>query len=96
MCTRARARRSTARSERARAPAGLRARRRGLTRRELEILRLVAVGRTNREIARDLFLSPRTVEMHVRHMLSKLDCRSRTEATSKAHELGLLETTGTR
>ena len=68
----------------------------GLTRRELEILRLVAVGRTNREIARDLFLSPRTVEMHVRHMLSKLDCRSRTEATSKAHELGLLETTGTR
>ncbi len=68
----------------------------GLTRRELEILRLVAVGRTNREIARDLFLSPRTVEMHVRHMLSKLDCRSRTEATSKAHELGLLEITATR
>jgi DNA-binding CsgD family transcriptional regulator len=68
----------------------------GLTRRELEILRLVAVGRTNREIARDLFLSPRTVEMHVRHVLSKLDCRSRTEATSKAHELGLLETTATR
>jgi DNA-binding CsgD family transcriptional regulator/tetratricopeptide (TPR) repeat protein len=64
----------------------------GLTRRELEILRLVAVGRTNREIARDLFLSPRTVEMHVRHVLSKLDCRSRTEATSKAHELALLET----
>jgi DNA-binding CsgD family transcriptional regulator len=68
----------------------------GLTRRELEILRLVAVGRTNREIARDLFLSPRTVEMHVRHMLSKLDCRSRTEATSRAHELGLLEPTATR
>jgi DNA-binding NarL/FixJ family response regulator len=48
------------------------------------------VGRTNREIARDLFLSPRTVEMHVRNVLSKLDCRSRTEATSKAQELGLL------
>ncbi len=62
----------------------------GLTRRELEVLRFVAVGRTNREIARDLFLSPRTVEMHVRNVLSKLDCRSRTEATSKAHELGLL------
>jgi DNA-binding NarL/FixJ family response regulator len=62
----------------------------GLTRRELEILRLVAVGRTNREIARDLFLSPRTVEMHVRNLLSKLDCRSRTEAAGKAHELGLL------
>ena len=63
----------------------------GLTRRELEILRRVAVGRTNREIARQLFLSPRTVDMHVRNMLAKLGCRSRTEATSRAHELGLLE-----
>ncbi len=63
----------------------------GLTRRELEILRLVAVGRTNREIARDLVLSPRTVEMHVRNMLAKLGCRSRTEATTRAHALGLLE-----
>jgi DNA-binding CsgD family transcriptional regulator len=62
-----------------------------LTRRELEVLRLVAVGRTNREIARELFLSPRTIDMHVRHVLAKLDCRSRTEATSKAHELGLLK-----
>jgi DNA-binding CsgD family transcriptional regulator len=65
----------------------------GLTRRELEVLRLVAVGRTNREIARELFLSPRTVDMHVRNVLGKLDCRSRTEATSKAHELRLLERT---
>ena len=63
----------------------------GLTRRELEILRLVAVGRTNREIAHQLFLSPRTVDMHVRNMLAKLGCRSRTEATGRAHELGLLE-----
>jgi DNA-binding CsgD family transcriptional regulator/tetratricopeptide (TPR) repeat protein len=63
----------------------------GLTRRELETLRLVAVGRTNREIARELFLSARTVEMHVRHVLAKLDCRSRTEATRKAHQLGLLD-----
>jgi DNA-binding CsgD family transcriptional regulator len=65
----------------------------GLTKRELEVLRLVAVGRTNREIARELFLSPRTIDMHVRHVLAKLDCRSRTEATSKAHTLGLLEPT---
>lgn len=63
----------------------------GLTRRELEILRLVAVGRTNREIAHQLYLSPRTVDMHVRNMLAKLGCRSRTEATGRAHALGLLE-----
>jgi DNA-binding NarL/FixJ family response regulator len=63
----------------------------GLTRRELEILRFVAVGRTNREIARDLFLSTRTVDMHVHHVLAKLACRTRTQATTKAHELGLLE-----
>ena len=63
----------------------------GLTRRELEVLRLVAVGRTNREVAQQLFLSPRTIDMHVRNMLAKLGCRSRTEATGRAHELGLLE-----
>jgi ATP/maltotriose-dependent transcriptional regulator MalT len=63
----------------------------GLTRRELEILRLVAVGRANREIARELFLSPRTVEMHVSNVLTKLDCRSRTQATARAYELNLLE-----
>ena len=68
----------------------------GLTRRELEILRLVAVGRTNREIANQLFLSPRTVDMHVRNMLAKLGCRSRTEATGRAHELGLLEPVGSQ
>jgi DNA-binding CsgD family transcriptional regulator/tetratricopeptide (TPR) repeat protein len=63
----------------------------GLTRRELEVLRLVAGGRTNREIARDLFLSPRTVDMHVRNILRKLDCRSRTEAVRRAADLALLE-----
>jgi DNA-binding CsgD family transcriptional regulator len=63
----------------------------GLSRRELEVLRLVSVGRTNREIAQALFLSPRTVDMHVRNILTKLGCRSRTEATRRAVELGLLE-----
>jgi len=62
----------------------------GLSRRELEIMRLVAAGHTNREIANNLFLSTRTVDMHVRHILGKLDCRSRAEATRRAGEIGLL------
>ena len=63
----------------------------GLSRRELEIMRLVAVGRTNREIAQELFVSPRTVGAHVRSLLAKLGCRSRLEATRRAGgELGLL------
>jgi DNA-binding CsgD family transcriptional regulator len=62
----------------------------GLSRRELEVIRLLAVGRTNREIATDLFLSPRTVDMHVRNILRKLDSRSRVEAAHRAGELGLL------
>jgi len=62
----------------------------GLTRREVEVVRLVALGHTNREIARDLFLSPRTVEMHVGSILLKLDCRSRADAARRASELGLL------
>ena len=61
-----------------------------LTRRELEVVRLIAVGRTNRDVAQELFLSPRTVDMHVRNVLRKLDCRSRVEAAHRAHELGLL------
>jgi DNA-binding NarL/FixJ family response regulator len=63
----------------------------GLSRREVEVLRLISVGRTNREIAQALFLSPRTIDMHVRNILTKLDCRSRTEATRRAAELDLLE-----
>ena len=62
----------------------------GLSRRELEVARLVAVGHTNREIAQELFLSARTVDMHVRNLLRKLDCRSRVEAANRAGELGLL------
>jgi DNA-binding NarL/FixJ family response regulator len=62
----------------------------GLTRREVEIVRMVATGRTNREIARELFLSPRTVEMHVSSILMKLNGRSRADAARRASELGLL------
>jgi ATP/maltotriose-dependent transcriptional regulator MalT len=63
----------------------------GLTRRETEVVRLVAIGRTNREIARELFLSPRTIDMHVQNILLKLDCRSRADAARRATELGLLD-----
>jgi hypothetical protein len=48
------------------------------------------LGHTNREIARDLFLSPRTIDMHVGSILLKLDCRSRADAARRASELGLL------
>jgi DNA-binding CsgD family transcriptional regulator/tetratricopeptide (TPR) repeat protein len=62
----------------------------GLSRRELEVMRLVASGHTNREIAAELVLSTRTIDMHVRNILAKLRCRSRTEAAAKASDLGLL------
>jgi ATP/maltotriose-dependent transcriptional regulator MalT len=63
----------------------------GLSRREVEVVRLVAQGLTNREIAAGLVLSTRTVDMHVRNILVKLRSRTRTEAAARAGELGLLE-----
>lgn len=63
---------------------------RGLTRRELEVIRHVARGLTSREIGRALFISPRTVEMHVGSALAKLDCRTRSEAVQRVATLGLL------
>jgi DNA-binding CsgD family transcriptional regulator len=62
----------------------------GLSRRELEVMRLLSSGRTNREIAEELVVSRRTVDMHVRNILRKLDCRSRVEAVTRAGEIGLL------
>lgn len=63
-----------------------------LTRREGEVLRLVAAGLTNAEIAARLFLSTRTVDMHVRNLLAKLGCHTRTEAVRRAEELAVLTT----
>ncbi len=62
----------------------------GLTRRQVEILELMSTGLSNKEIADRLYLSPRTVDMHVGHVLDRLDCRSRTEAVGKARDLGVI------
>jgi DNA-binding CsgD family transcriptional regulator len=61
-----------------------------LTSRELEVLRLVAAGQSNREIAAALVISPKTASVHVSNILGKLGAATRTEAAVKAHELGLL------
>jgi DNA-binding CsgD family transcriptional regulator len=70
--------------------AGRRAEQAGLTARQLQILGEISKGLTDKQVARALRLSPRTVETHVANALAALDCRSRTEAVRKASELGLL------
>lgn len=62
----------------------------GLTRRELQVLRLLASGRTNREIAAELSLSGRTIDRHVSSILGKLDVPSRAAATAFAYQHGLV------
>jgi DNA-binding CsgD family transcriptional regulator/tetratricopeptide (TPR) repeat protein len=62
----------------------------GLTPRQLQILARVAHGRTDKQIARELDLSPRTVEMHVARLLATLQCHSRAEAVRRGGELGLI------
>jgi DNA-binding NarL/FixJ family response regulator len=62
----------------------------GLTARELEVLRLVATGKTNRSIAADLFLSEKTVARHVSNIFSKLGLSSRAAATAYAYEHDLV------
>ena len=61
----------------------------GLTARELEVLRLVAAGRSNQQIADELFISRKTASVHVSHILAKLEVSSRGEAAATAHRLGL-------
>ena len=67
----------------------------GLTGRELEIMLLVARGNTSRQIGEALFISPRTVEMHVQGSLLKLGCRTRADAVRRLAELGTLPPEGT-
>lgn len=62
-----------------------------LTRRELEVLKLVAAGRTTAQIADDLFISPHTVETHRSNLLQKLGLRNAAALTRYAVEKGLME-----
>jgi DNA-binding CsgD family transcriptional regulator len=61
----------------------------GLTRREVEVLALVAEGRTNRQIGQALFITPKTASIHVSRILAKLGVAGRGEAAAVAHRLGL-------
>ncbi|WP_435592575.1 LuxR C-terminal-related transcriptional regulator [Nocardia sp. bgisy118] len=61
-----------------------------LSPREIEVLRLVADGRSNREIAKELFLSETTVKSHLVHIYAKLGVRSRTSAVARAREQGAI------
>jgi DNA-binding NarL/FixJ family response regulator len=60
-----------------------------LTTRELDVLRLLASGRSDREIGTALFISPRTVSRHLQNIYAKLDVNSRTAAAAYAHRHGL-------
>ena len=62
----------------------------GLTPRELEVLRLIAAGRSNRVIAEELFISPRTVATHTTGIFAKLGVESRTSAVAAARDRGLV------
>lgn len=61
-----------------------------LTAREREVLQLVAAGKTNREVAQELFLSPHTVNFHMKHILQKLHLRNRAQAVAYAVRTGLV------
>jgi LuxR family maltose regulon positive regulatory protein len=61
-----------------------------LSERELEVLRLLAAGLTNRQIAEQIVVSISTVKSHVHHICNKLDVGNRTQAVARARELDLL------
>lgn len=61
-----------------------------LTARERDVLRLVAAGHSNSRIGAELYLSPKTVSVHVSRIIAKLEVTNRIEAAAVAHRLGLL------
>jgi LuxR family transcriptional regulator, maltose regulon positive regulatory protein len=61
-----------------------------LTGRELEVLGMLAAGRSNQAIAAELVVTPDTVKKHVSHVLGKLGAGNRTEAAGRARQLGLI------
>ncbi|MDV7395685.1 LuxR C-terminal-related transcriptional regulator, partial [Arthrospira platensis SPKY1] len=61
-----------------------------LTGRQLDVLQLLSKGLSNKEIASELFLSTRTVDMHMRNLFDRLGCHSRWDAVEKGRELGLI------
>jgi DNA-binding CsgD family transcriptional regulator len=62
----------------------------GVTEREFAVLELLAAGHSNKEIARDLDVSPNTVKTHIQHLFEKLEVQRRTQAIQKARELRLV------
>jgi DNA-binding CsgD family transcriptional regulator len=66
----------------------------GLTAREVEVLRLMVAGRTNRQIAAQLFISPKTVSVHAWRILQKLGVTNRVQAAAAAHRLRLFDEAG--
>ena len=63
----------------------------GITKRELEILELIAQGMSNREIAEKLFVSENTVKTHSSRLFDKLSAKRRTQAVQIAKEMGLIQ-----
>ena len=61
-----------------------------LTDRETDVLRLIAAGKPNQRIARELVVTLDTAKKHVSHLLSKLGAANRTEAVTRARQLGLI------
>ncbi|MBC8025780.1 MAG: response regulator transcription factor [Steroidobacteraceae bacterium] len=63
----------------------------GISARELEVLRLLATGQSNKEIANRLTVSPNTVKTHISNLFAKLEVRRRTAAIGRARELGIID-----